>query len=382
MLERGLTRSEVLVLLRRILQNDFTYGSGRILGSMCTNPPELAKTVYRACIEKNLGDPDLFPGVAELEEEVVEMMGALLSNPSASGQIVSGGTEANILALWAARNLAKKERPEVIIPLSAHFSFDKAADLLGLRLVKVRLNKQFQVDVKAVEEAITDQTIAIVGSVGTTELGAVDSIAQLSEIALQHSLYLHVDAAFGGFIIPFLKDLDYDAPDFDFKLSGVSSITMDPHKMGLAPIPAGGILFRDNVIPRAIGTRVPYLLEGKSLQACIVGTRSGASVAATWSILKHLGRNGFRKIVGKCMRLTQNLVEGVQGLRHMRVVAQPTMNIVGLTSKNFKAKSFAAKLRKRGWAVTPFTNHVRIVLMPHLRPIDIAEFLEDLRETL
>jgi tyrosine decarboxylase/aspartate 1-decarboxylase len=87
------------------------------------------------------------------------MLGSLLSNSEAYGHIVSGGTEANILALWAARNLAKGRRREVVIPVSAHISFDKAADMLGLKLVKVRLNEQFQVDVTAVKSAITQRLL-------------------------------------------------------------------------------------------------------------------------------------------------------------------------------------------------------------------------------
>ncbi|PVX24569.1 MAG: tyrosine decarboxylase MfnA, partial [Candidatus Bathyarchaeum sp.] len=285
--KKGLPQNTIIKELEAKLQRDLTYSSGKILCSMCTNPHSFAKQIYQKYLEKNLGDPSLFPASAELEQETVAMLGSLLSNPQASGSIVSGGTEANIIALWAARNLAKKEQGEVIVPVSAHYSFDKASDLLNLKLVKVKLNSRFQMDVKAAEKAITSKTVAIVGVAGTTGLGVVDPIPELSEVASANNLYLHVDAAFGGFVLPFFKDLGYEPLDFDFSLPNVCSVTVDPHKMGLAPIPAGGILFRDASISEAISMKVPYLF-GESKESTLLGTRSGASAVAVWALMKHL----------------------------------------------------------------------------------------------
>ncbi|HSQ53119.1 MAG TPA: aminotransferase class V-fold PLP-dependent enzyme, partial [Acidobacteriota bacterium] len=216
--EKGITKNAVIKKLETKLQRDFSYDSGKILCSMCTNPHSFAKQIYRKYLEKNLGDPSLFPASAELEQETVTMLGSLLSNPHASGSIVSGGTEANIIALWTARNIDKKKRGEVIVPVSAHYSFDKASDLLNLKLIKVKLNNRFQMDVKATEKAITSKTVAIVGVAGSTGLGVVDPIGELSDLALTNNLYLHVDAAFGGFVLPFFKELGYKALDFDFSL--------------------------------------------------------------------------------------------------------------------------------------------------------------------
>jgi len=150
--EQGLPQNSILSELETKLQLDLTYSSGKILSSMCTNPHDFAKQVYTRYFEKNLGDPSLFPGSEALEQETVSMLGSLLSNPNASGSVVSGGTEANIIALWAARNRAKKEHGEVVVPVSAHYSFEKACDLLNLKLVKVNLDSSFRMDVKAAEK--------------------------------------------------------------------------------------------------------------------------------------------------------------------------------------------------------------------------------------
>jgi tyrosine decarboxylase/aspartate 1-decarboxylase len=377
--EKGLPQNIIREMLETKLQSDFTYSSGKILCSMCTSPHSFAKQIYRKYLEKNLGDPSLFPASAEVEHEAVQMLGSLLSNPTASGSIVSGGTEANIIALWSARSLAKKECSEVVVPVSAHYSFEKASDLLNLNLVKVKLNERFQMDVKAAEKAISPRTVAIVGVAGTTGLGTVDPIPELSEIASANNIYLHVDAAFGGFVLPFLQELGYKALDFDFRLPGVCSITIDPHKMGLAPIPAGGILFRDEVMTEAVSTRIPYLTGEEKGQPTLLGTRSGASALAVWAVLKNLGREGYKAVVERCLQLTWKLVRGIQQIGGLDVVAEPTLNVVGIKSDTNDVRLIFQKLRKRGWAVTLFPNFTRIVVMPHTKSNHIRNLLSDLK---
>jgi tyrosine decarboxylase/aspartate 1-decarboxylase len=375
---KGLPEKALMEDLESRLQEDFTYNSGRIIGSMCTCPHPLARRVYVRFLEKNLGDSGLFPGVAEIERKTICMLGTLLSNPEASGHIVTGGTEGNVLALWTAKKLAKKTNCEVIVPASAHCSFDKAADLLGLKLVKVRLNNKFQVDVGAVKKAVSQKTVAIVGIAGSTGLGAVDPMDELSELALEKSLYLHVDAAFGGLVLPFLRDLGYKVQNFDFAVPGVFSITIDPHKMGLAAIPAGGLLFRNENLRKNVSWDIAYLSGGETAQATLAGTRSGASAIAVWAVMKHLGREGYRKIVGKCMRLTLRLAEEIPKIEGLGVAMEPPLNIVGLTSDVFDVRRIAAELRLRKWAISLFPRHIRIVIMPHIQERHIENFLQDL----
>ncbi|MGB9659211.1 MAG: tyrosine decarboxylase MfnA [Nitrososphaerales archaeon] len=376
----GLSKKNVLRLLKEYLKEDFTYGSGRILGSMCTSPHSFAKRIFIKAIDKNLGDAGLFPGTMKLEQEAIAMIGSLLSKPDASGYIVSGGTEANLMAMWIARNLARKDRPEVIVPESAHFSFDKAANLLGIKLVKIGLDENFQVKTKVVKEAINRNTIAIVGVAGSTELGVVDPISELSEIALNNGIYLHVDASFGGFVLPFLRDLGYNVPDFDFSLEGVCSITIDSHKMGLAPIPAGGILFRDKEYIKSVSVKVPYLSGGEITQGTILGTRSGASAVAVWALLKYMGREGYQRVVKRCMDLTDMIVKRVEKSKKVYLITNPIMNIVGLSSHSLEPKQLADGLRRRGWAVSSTQTHIRLVIMPHLKKKHIIRFLSDLEE--
>jgi tyrosine decarboxylase/aspartate 1-decarboxylase len=366
-------------MLESRLEEDLTYDSGKIIGSMCTSPHPFAKHLYARFLEKNLGDSGLFPATAKLERETIQMLGSLLSNANAAGHIVTGGTEANILAMWAAKKLSRKARCEVVVPASAHCSFDKAADLLGIRLVRARLTCRHQVDVATVRRVLKPNTIAILGIAGTTSLGVVDPIPELSELAAEEKLYLHIDAAFGGFVLPFMKELGFKVPDFDFAVPGVHSITIDPHKMGFAPIPSGGIVFRDEKLKEAVAWDIPYLSGGEAEQATIVGTRSGASVIAAWAVMKHLGMEGYRKIVKRCMRLTFRVAREIPKIEGMGIVTEPTMNILGLKSERFSIHKIAQELRLRKWAVSLFPHHIRIVLMPHVRGENVEKFLEDLK---
>ncbi len=377
--DKGLSQEEVLKEVNLRLKSDVTYDSGKVMGSMCTNPHPLGSEIYACFIDRNLGDSGLFPATVQLEIEAIEIIGSLLSNPGAVGHIVTGGTEANILALWAAQRLSKKKEGNIIVPASAHCSFDKAADLLGLKLVKVGLNSSYQVDVDAVETVVGQNTVAIVGIAGTTSLGVVDPIPALSQIAARNETYLHVDAAFGGFILPFLADLGLGAPDFDFSLPGVCSITVDPHKMGLAPFPAGGILFRNRRLKEAVTWRVPYLSGGETYQGTLAGTRSGASAIAVWALLKHFGREGYTGVVRRCMDLTQRLAEEIPKIEGLDIVTKPVLNVIGLRSETIEVRLLAKEVRAKGWAVALFPRHIRIVLMPHVNEEHVVKFLRDLK---
>jgi tyrosine decarboxylase/aspartate 1-decarboxylase len=377
--EEGQPSQEIIRQLQDLLKEETGFNSGRIMGSMCTSPHLLAQRVYRKYVDKNLGDPGLFPATAQLETEVIRSLGSLLSNPSAVGNIVTGGTEANLLALWAcARSRIDGREFEVLAPASVHCSIEKIADLLSLRLIKVKLNEHFQVDVDEVRQKITSKTLALIGVAGTTGLGVVDPIHELNQLAQQNNLYLHVDAAFGGFVLPFLNR----TPPFDFQLPGVSSITIDPHKMGLAPIPAGGILFRDKKIQRKLTWSVPYLAGGETKQTTFVGSRSGASVIAVWAMLKHFGKAGYRKIVRKSMKLTKELAREIDEIPELAVVVKPTINVIGVKSNGPDLVKIVQKLRELKWAVALFPKHMRIVIMPHVHKEHLDQFIQDLRRVV
>lgn len=377
--DKGIPKEQIYQMLRKYKEKDLTHRSGRILGSMCTCPDPVGVKAYSMFLESNLGDPGLFSGTKALEDEVIFMLGELLGKKDVYGHIITGGTEANLMAMRAARNLAGIKDPEIIVPRSAHFSFKKAAEMLKLDLKRADLDDEYRMDISSVEELISDNTVAIVGVAGTTELGKIDPIEKLSWICMEQDIYLHVDAAFGGYSIPFLKEVGYDLPEFDFRLPGVSSITIDPHKMGLAPIPTGGILFRERKYLEVMAIETPYLTE--DLQSTVVGTRTGAATAATWALLKHLGREGYQEVSKKCMEITSILAEGVERAG-FDLITRPELNIVAFRSSRIPVEEIARRLEDKGWAVSmaSYPRAIRIIVMPHLKLEHIEAFLADLVE--
>ena len=383
MQDEPIDKKDILKKLSEIKKLDYDYADGIILGSMCTEAHPFAKEVYCKFLDTNLGDPGLFKGTKYLEDEVIKSIGNLLSLDKAYGNIVTGGTEANLMAIRAARNHARKYKGivdgEIIIPISAHFSFKKAADMLNLKIVEAKLDENYKIDVESVKEKISDKTVAIVAIAGTTELGLIDPIEEISKIAHKNNIYFHVDAAFGGFSIPFLKEAGYDLPVFDFSLDGVCSITVDPHKMGLAPIPAGGIIFRKEEYLQVMAVDSPYLTV--KTQSTIVGTRIGAAAAATYAIMSYFGKKGYSELAQQTMENTYLLREGLENLGY-EVVCEPELNIIAFNHPEIETHEFADKLEKLGWkvSVAKCPVAIRVVMMNHIKKSNIKELLEDLEK--
>lgn len=381
--EKPVSHDEIFNQLDKFQEMDCKYSDGRILGSMCTEAHPIAKEAFFKFIDSNLGDPGLFKGTKLIEDEVLKMIGSMLSIENPAGHMVTGGTEANIMAIRAARNIARDNKGlkdgELIVPKSAHFSFKKAADMLNLNLIRVDLDENYRINPKLVEESISENTVAIVGIAGTTELGMIDPIEELSDIALQNDIHLHVDAAFGGFSIPFLKEIGYDLPRFDFSNEGVKSITVDPHKMGLSPIPSGGILFRDQSYLDAMSVDSPYLTIKN--QSTIVGTRLGAGSAATYAVMKFLGTEGYRNNAVNALEKTHFLAEEIKRLGY-ELIVEPKLNIVAFNHPDLETDELADLLEEKNWKIScsSYPKAIRVILMNHIKKEHLIELINDLEE--
>ncbi len=380
--DEGREEQTVIDELEKLLEGDLSFSGESILGSMCTLPHPTSARVYSRYLDRNIGDPGLHPRLFALEAETIRLLGTILGSDNAAGAVVTGGTEANLIALWAAKRRGGKKR-KVVLPESSHFSFDKAAGIMDLELCKTRLDERGRADIDHYLSSIDDSTMALVAVAGTTGLGAVDPIPEIAAAAVRHNIPLHVDAAFGGFVLPFLKQAGYPSPPFDFSLEGVSSITLDPHKMGRCAIPAGAIVFRDRGSAEASETSVSYLSGGETRQRTIVGTRSGASVASVWAGIMRLGRAGYTETVRQCMENSFYLHERLLEMKGVEPVIVPEMNVLGLrpsAESHLAAVDLAGILRSRGWALSLFPGFLRITVMPHVSRGMIDDFLDDLEE--
>jgi glutamate/tyrosine decarboxylase-like PLP-dependent enzyme len=181
--------------------------------------------------------------------------------------------------------------PQVILPETAHPAFRKGAHLFGMEVIDAPIDPvSTQVDVDFVRKHITDRTAVLVGSACNYGYGTIDPIAQLSDLAVEHGIGLHVDGCLGGFILPWGEQLGYDIPVFDFRLPGVTSISADTHKYGYAPKGTSVLACRDRSLRNYACYTQAHWPGGKYLSPGIAGSRSGGLLAATWASMMSLGR--------------------------------------------------------------------------------------------
>jgi len=336
----------------------------RVLSSMCTEPHPVAREAAERFLATNPGDPATYQTVAELERETVAMLEEVTGLEDGDGYVASGGTEANIQAVRLARNRSVTGSPNVVVPESAHFSFKKAADVLGVELRVTPLADDLTADVGAVERFCDEDTVLVVGVAGSTEYGRVDPVPELAEVATAHGALMHVDAAWGGFVLPFTDH------DWHFGHAAVDTMTVDPHKMGQAAVPAGGLLARDAELFDALAVDTPYL-ESTS-QATLTGTRSGAGVASAHAALTELWPEGYRETYERVQRDAEWLADALTA-RGLSVV-EPELPLVAadIPDGDFQA------LRERGWRVSRTSDdELRVVCMPHVTRDQLASFVAD-----
>jgi tyrosine decarboxylase/aspartate 1-decarboxylase len=331
---------------------------------MCTEPHPVAREAAERFLATNPGDPGTYAEVSELEQKAVERLGELVDLPAPEGYVASGGTEANIQAVRSARNRLDADDPTVVAAEHVHFSFHKAADVLGVELRTVPLTDDLVADLDAVEAAVDQDTVLVVGVAGSTEYGRVDPIPELAEIAAEAGALTHVDAAWGGFVLPFTDH------EWNFAHAPIDTLTVDPHKLGQAVVPAGGFLARDRAALDALAVETPYL-ESTS-QATLTGTRSGAGVAGAAAALEELWPEGYGTQYETSMADAEWLAAELD-TRGFDVVA-PELPLV---AAEIPEPLFEA-LRAEDWRISrTSTGELRVVCMPHVTRETLAAFVED-----
>ncbi|WP_280587675.1 tyrosine decarboxylase MfnA [Halorubrum sp. Boch-26] len=340
----------------------------RVLSSMCTEPHPAAREAAERYLATNPGDPATYEAVASLEARAIELLATLADHPTptdAAGYVTSGGTEANVQAVRSARNRHAASDANVVVPESGHFSFHKAAELLDVELRTVPVDDDYRARTDAVAAAVDAATALVVGVAGSTEYGRVDPIPALTEIAHDAGARMHVDAAWGGFLLPFT---DYA---WSFGDAPIDTLTIDPHKFGQAPVPAGGLLAREPAAMDALAVETPYL-ETRS-QATLTGTRSGAGVAGAVAAMEALWPDGYREAAE---RATENAAWLADALAERGYdVVEPALPLVAaaLPESEFDA------LREAGWKVSrTAAGELRVVCMPHVTRDALRAFVADL----
>jgi sphinganine-1-phosphate aldolase len=323
---------------------------------------------------------------ARMENEVLDICTALAGGgPESRANLTSGGTESNFCALHAMRNWARENNPEVtapeiVAPYSTHSTVHKTARILDIKVITVPQRQDLSADMDALAAAIGPSTIGIVGSAPNWPYGCVDPIEEMAGLALQNNLWLHVDACVGAYILPFFRELGEEIPAYDLSIEGVRSISGDLHKYGYAPKPCSTIIWKSQAEQSYHYLPVTEWPCGLYLSQGFVGSRPLAPVAATWTLMHHLGREGYIENARRLLNVRNAIIDKVASIDGLHT--WPTHGpLLQIASDDLNIQLVVGGMESRGWRLLgvndPPAIHLTVDIM---QDEDLDRFLTDLEE--
>lgn len=358
-------------LLPRVVARSVHVDSPRFIGHMTSALPRFTPLFARLMVELNQNQvkTETSRALTLLERQAIAMLHRLAYGESAAfyadhtqdiesalGILTSGGTAANLTALWAARNLcfppgggfagieadglvaalAHSGATEAVLVGSQllHYSFKKAAGILGIGergLLTVPADRHNRIDLGALRERLAacrerrQKVIALVGIAGSTEAGSVDPLAAMAEIAHEHGIHFHVDAAWGG---PTLFSRAHRG-----KLAGLEladSVTIDGHKQLYLPMGIGLVLFKNPKAANAIEKHARYTIRagsGDLGKRSLEGSRP-AMVLFLHAALNLLGRKGYEVLIDEGIEKARFMADAVRQRPELELLAEPELNLL------------------------------------------------------
>lgn len=360
--ESGRAADDVMADAREYVSKDADYRNGRTWSMVYWPGDEhhhLTEAANNLCLAQNALNPIAFKGLKRMETEVVQMCSNLLNGtPETVGSMTSGGTESLLLAVKTYRDRARKKwpwirRPVVVAPVTIHPAFNKAAHLFGVRLRTVAVDEHGRVDPADLRKAICRNTVMIAASAPQYVTGMVDPIPEIAAIALQKRIPMHVDACFGGFILPWLERLGCAMPRWDFRVPGVTSISADLHKYGYAPKGSSVLLFKDMSYLRHQFFASTDWPGGIYISPGLPGTRPGGPIAAAWASLLGMGEDGYLERAKGAWEVAEALRAGIGAIDGLRVLGDPMTTIVTWSNSDPAVNVYAVadQLQEKGWGV-------------------------------
>jgi tyrosine decarboxylase/aspartate 1-decarboxylase len=361
-------------------QDDRLLESSVFLQTMVDNPNHIG------C--HTLGESEaFFAGTQELECEAIEIVGCeiLNGNPGQQdGYIATGGTEANLQAMWIYRNYFRREKNAsidqiaILCSTDSHYSMAKGADLLGLNLIQVPVDDTTR-EIQPVElESCIRQAknsgirfFIVISNLMTTIFGSVDDVDLYSDCLSRADVdyKIHIDGAYGGFIYPFSSADN----QITFANPEITSFTLDAHKLLQAPFGTGMFVIRKNWMQYAVTDQAQYVL---GMDNTVSGSRSGANAIAVWMILVTYGPHGWYEKIHLLNHRTEWLSKQLDelGIDHYR---HPASNIITIRANQVTARI----VDKYGLVPDSHDNPAwyKIVVMSHVTVDALEPFIEELK---
>ncbi len=397
--EKGRAKSDILKEMQTLTGiEDSRWQEGYASGAVYHGDADhinFLNQVYALNSQSNPLHSDLWPSSAKYESEIIsmtaKMMGAETAvNPSDAdqeicGAVSSGGTESILLAMKAYRDWARDQkkimRPEMIVAVTAHAAFEKAAAYFKIKLKRIPVDADYRADVAAARKAVSRNTIVIVGSAPSFPHGMVDPIAELSELAKEKGIGFHTDACLGGFILPWAEKLGWEVPVFDFRLPGVTSISADTHKYGYAAKGTSVILYRGLALRRYQYFTSSDWPGGLYFSPTFAGSRPGALSAACWAAMITTGKKGYMAASKKILETASIIKKGIQEISDLHILGNPLW-VIAFGSKTLNIYQVMDYMTSRNWSLNglhhPSCVHICVTLR-HTQPGVAERFIDDLK---
>jgi len=335
-----------------------------------------------------LGESEtFFKGTQSIEQEVIELLSVDLfkaQEHTCDGYIASGGTEANLQAIWIYRNYflknynARHNEIAIISSIDTHYSIAKASNLLNIAWYRVTaLENSREVATEAIETVLDNATAAsikyfiVVSNMATTMFGSVDNPDNYIDCLTKRGLpfKLHIDGAFGGFIYPFSCQDNH----INFSNPYISSITLDAHKMLQAPYGTGIFLARKGLMPYVYTQEAGYV---NGMDITLSGSRGGVNSIAIWMILSTYGPHGWQEKINKLLYRTDIFCKQLtdKGIRYYR---NPFLNIVTIDANYITCEI----IHKYGLVPDDHKKPrwYKVVVMDHVEQQHLNEFAGELK---
>ena len=394
-LDNGVSAENVFDEMESFRSNDVRWRDGRVFTLAYSAGPDVlavAEEAYRRFSGENALNTAAFPSLRRMQNDVVDTVaGWVHGDDTTAGFMTSGGTESLVLVVRAAVKRAEREgrltsTPNMVHPASAHAALEKGADYFGVESRRVPVQADWRADVDLMRAAIDDNTILIVGSAPQYPQGVIDDIPAIAALAVEHNINCHVDACMGGVTLPYLEKLGEGVSPWDFRVDGVTSISVDLHKYGYASKGSGVLLHRNKTLRNDQVFMTDNWLGGMYGSSGILGTKSGGSIASSWAVMRYLGDDGYMRVTKTARDTALAIAAQIDATPSLRMRAQPdsTLLAFGATDeKRHDVFALADALIQRGWYFDrqspPPTVHLTVNAV---HENTYKEFLTDLTDCL
>jgi glutamate/tyrosine decarboxylase-like PLP-dependent enzyme len=391
----GQPSAEVLNTMESYRSRDVKWRDGKCFTLAYSAGPDvtaLGEEAYRRFSGENALNTSAFPSLKTMQEQVVDVVtGWTHGDDAVAGFMTSGGTESLVLVVRAARKRAEREgrnlsSMSMVLPTSAHAALEKGADYFDVESRRVPVSADWRADVAAMRAAVDENTILIIGSAPQYPQGVIDPISALADIAIENNINFHVDACMGGVTLHYLEQLGEPLPLWDFRVPGVTSISVDLHKYGYTSKGAGVLLHRNKTLRSDQTFITDNWLGGMYGSSGILGTKSGGPIASAWAVMHHLGDNGYQQATQVSRDSAVRIARHIEQHPLLTLRAFPDSTLVAFGTQNPEVHdvfALAELLIAKGWYMDrqgpPPSIHLTVNAI-HEAHID--DFLHDLDAAL